>query len=140
LSAKVLDRQRLGKQRIETKQIVQTLLGESKGLGWANHPAVLMWKGHEYQLCIFGVWTCREWILRGYEDNQLTWFVSKSLELSWSGASELYPLWFGNERVHGSHKRKLIWKDPDWYLPRFPEYYGEKFDEEPAYFWPGLVR
>ena len=43
LCARVLDRQRLGKQRVEVLQILQTLLGESTG--WRNHPCVRMWKG-----------------------------------------------------------------------------------------------
>ena len=45
-SAKVLDRQRLGKQRVEGLQILQCLLGIGS-LRWKNHPAVKMWKGAE---------------------------------------------------------------------------------------------
>jgi hypothetical protein len=41
--ARVLDSRRLGKQRVETLQIVRALLVPE--YGWRHHPAVLMWKG-----------------------------------------------------------------------------------------------
>jgi len=39
-SAKCLDYKRLGKQRVEAKQILNILLGETTKAGWTNHPAV----------------------------------------------------------------------------------------------------
>lgn len=42
-SARVLDRQRLGKQRVENMQIITALLDPD--YGWQNHPAVNMWRG-----------------------------------------------------------------------------------------------
>lgn len=65
-SVRALDRQRLGKQRVEAWQILQTLTGESTG--WAHHPAVLMWRGFERALCAYGITVCDEWIRRGYQD------------------------------------------------------------------------
>ena len=44
--AKVLDNKRLGKQRVEAKQIISILTDATKTKGWRSHPAVLMWKGH----------------------------------------------------------------------------------------------
>ena len=41
-SAKALDNKRLGKQRVEVKQILNALDGKSKG--WTNHPATNMWR------------------------------------------------------------------------------------------------
>ena len=41
-SARCLDRQRLGKQRVETAQILRCIVENRTG-GWANHPAVRMW-------------------------------------------------------------------------------------------------
>ena len=46
-SAKCLDYKRLGKQRVEAKQILNILLGETTKTGWRNHPSVLMWYGYE---------------------------------------------------------------------------------------------
>ena len=71
-SASSLDWRRLGKQRIETKQILLTLTGHSSG--WVNHPAVKMWRGHEYSLAFYGCVICEEWRSRGYRDEQLEIF------------------------------------------------------------------
>lgn len=65
-SAEMLDYRRLGKQRVETWQILNTLTGQSSG--WANHPAVKMWRGHETALAIYGYDVCSEWIRQGYKD------------------------------------------------------------------------
>lgn len=44
-SAKVLDRQRLGKQRLEVLDIINALLCIKQG--WKNHPIVKAWRGYE---------------------------------------------------------------------------------------------
>ena len=41
--ARLLDSPRLGKQRVETLQILRAL--ELPDYGWASHPAVRMWRG-----------------------------------------------------------------------------------------------
>lgn len=133
-TSRVLDRQCLGKQRVETKQILQVLLGESSGNGWAAHPATLMWYGFEGQLTIYGLYICSEWRYRGYQDTLFPWFEEKRKELVGHGRPPPpYPDWFGDEEFHLSHRRKLVWKDPEWYCPRFGM---EPIDEEPEYFWP----
>lgn len=43
-SAAALDYRRLGKQRIEAYQILQTLQNPEQR-SWRNHPAVRMWRG-----------------------------------------------------------------------------------------------
>ena len=55
LCAMTLDRQRLGKQRVETLQIMQTIAGLSRGKGWINHPATKMWIGHESYLMLYQI-------------------------------------------------------------------------------------
>jgi len=50
-SVRCLDRQRLGKQRVEALQILNALNGKSKG--WTNHPATKMWCGYEEALCLY---------------------------------------------------------------------------------------
>ena len=65
-NAKVLDRQRLGKQRVEGLQILNTLTGVSTG--WRNHPAVKAWVGHEELLAHYVFAVCDEWTGRGYKD------------------------------------------------------------------------
>jgi hypothetical protein len=42
-SARLLDSPRLGKQRVETLQVLRAL--ELPDYGWASHPVVRMWRG-----------------------------------------------------------------------------------------------
>lgn len=58
-SARVLDAKRLGKQRVEVIQVVRAIT--QPDYGWANHPAVLMWKGHEEALGRYGIVMCNVW-------------------------------------------------------------------------------
>ncbi len=44
----ILDRQRLGKQRVECKQILDIILGRATKKGWAHHPAVKMWSPYQF--------------------------------------------------------------------------------------------
>lgn len=64
---KLLDRQRLGKQRVEALQIYQSLTGS--GTVWANHPISKMWKDNKIGLLKYGLECCLEWKGRGYTDN-----------------------------------------------------------------------
>lgn len=130
-SAKVLDRQRLGKQRIECKQILHALIGTSKG--WVNHPATVMWRGYEHKLCRYGIEVCREWILRGYKDRQHDYFCYwyDNLIRTAGSRSCLYPPWLWDEDLHASHRSNLLRKDP--------EHYGQFGWTEPndlPYVWP----
>lgn len=105
-SAKALDRARLGKQRVEVLQILNTLLRNS--IGWSNHPAVRMWRGHEGSLIVYGQCVCREWILRGYKDTCLEKIGC------YSGPTKL-PAWVGDEEFHSSHRAALLHKNYEWY-------------------------
>lgn len=125
-SSKVLDRQRLGKQRIEAWQILQVLLTENKR-GWDNHPAVLQWAGYEDALRCYGLSMSIEWRKRGYEDNMEKRFRANL------PTDQLFnlPPWLGDERVHSSHRANLLRKMPGFYS----QYnWVEKPSDE--YFWP----
>lgn len=127
-SAAVLDRQRLGKQRVETKQILKALL--LGGSGWANHPAVRMWRGHEGFLAMYGVAVCDEWIARGYKDSLRAEFDALLNPGAVPAASLAPPTWWLGP-IHESHRANLVRKLPDHYGPMWP-------DVDPAmpYFWP----
>lgn len=122
----MLDWQRLGKQRAETKQIFSAL---TSGGGWANHPAALMWRGHEFALLEYGKCICGEWQSRGYSDDQYDWFLSAQLALLNPDTSP--PPWLGDERFHASHRAALLLKNPIWYSQFH-------WQEQPAdnYYWP----
>src|SRR4051812_48344656 len=65
-SAEVLDAPRLGKQRVETLQVLRALeLGE---YGWRSHPVVRMWRGRTPALVAYGLAVVRAWQARGDAD------------------------------------------------------------------------
>ena len=123
-TAQSLDSKRLGKQRVEALQILRANLGLTKG--WVNHPAAVMWRGHEGYLYLYTNAICIEWRNRGYQDG-----VQEQLQ-------ELYanydlqgwdpPWWWGNNEFHKSHRSNLKRKDPVWY--RF------RVREDLPYKWP----
>ena len=100
-TAKCLDYRRLGKQRVETMQILKALSQEN--YGWKNHPATKMWKGYETCLSYYGIVICEEWISRGYNDTCL-YKISQIVEPN-SNAKQ--PNWLGNFEFHNSHKSNL---------------------------------
>src|ERR1700712_5264270 len=65
-SSVVLDDRRLGKQRVETFQILRALTWPE--YAWKNHPAVRMWRGFIPALVAYGLANCDEWIRRGNAD------------------------------------------------------------------------
>jgi hypothetical protein len=132
-SAAVLDDKRLGKQRVETMQIMTALV---EGRGWINHPATKMWKGFECALMEYQWAVCEEWTSRTtgkgipFKDTCLNKTAEIHSKTCNHGAYE-YPSWLGNEEFHLSHQSNLIRKDPTFYRPEFP---GVPSDLE--YVWP----
>lgn len=136
-SARVLDDRRLGKQRVETLQVIRALTYE--GYGWQHHPAVKMWRGHLEALAAYGLAITDEWVRRGHADTcaakmlddlalaDLTEPPRSQQQLA--GAGRLPP-WLGDEALHRSHRSSLLRKDP--------EFYGRVFDEpdDLPYVWP----
>ena len=135
--ARVLDTRRLGKQRVETLQIVRALLVPD--YGWRHHPAVLMWKGHPEALGRYGLEVCGEWRVRGFADTCQpkilahlgllgVELVRGQEELAAAGA---LPPWLGDLALHRSHQSALVRKDPEFYGPRFPG-----VPDDLPYVWP----
>lgn len=130
-TARTLDYRRLwlGKQRVETKQILMALTGESTG--WRNHPATKMWEGYELVLCYYGMVMSTEWKRRGYVDNLFPYFVAKMEELISNGEKfDGLPWFFRNEEFHRSHQSNLMRKAPEFYSKNF----GDVPDDLP-YIW-----
>lgn len=126
-SAAVLDGPRLGKQRVETLQILRALV--LPDYGWQPHPVVGMWRSHVPALVRYGLAMADEWIARGHADSTRR----QILEFAPDPRGPM-PEWLGNEQLHLSHRSNLITKDPGFYTPRFPG--------TPAglpYFWPEPV-
>ncbi|MET9155012.1 MSMEG_6728 family protein [Streptomyces griseoflavus] len=141
-SALVLDRRRLGKQRVEAIQVLRGLI--VPGYGWRRHPAVRMWTGYEEALVRYGLDICRVWRDLGHQDSCAATLVADLAgvrpgapvrgQRELAEAGELPP-WLGEEAVHRSHRSALLRKDPDVYRERFP---GEP-DDLP-YVWPSSDR
>lgn len=126
-SAKVLDTKRLGKQRVECKQIL--LAHFYPDYGWQNHPATNMWRGYSLALARYSLDICIEWRFRGYQDSLLPWFT-EFLENNSQHEPQLPP-WLGDYNFHASHRGNLMRKNPN--------YYGKFcWDESPTlpYVWP----
>lgn len=138
-SARLLDSPRLGKQRVETLQILRAL--ELPDYGWANHPAVLMWRGRTAALVAYGLAMVRVWRDRGFADTtdaQIAEFAPDVVGAAQDdlAAAGLLPSWVGDEALHRSHRSNLVAKDPAFYRARFAELFGPEPDDLP-YVWPG---
>jgi hypothetical protein len=138
-SARLLDSARLGKQRVETLQVLRAL--ELPDYGWASHPVVSMWRGRTPGLVAYGLAMVRVWRERGFADTTerlIGEFAPEVIDVPQPelAAAGLLPSWVGDEELHRSHRSNLIAKDPAFYRPRFTELFGPEPDDLP-YVWPG---
>lgn len=124
-SAALLDYRRLGKQRLECKQLLAALLGQTSG--WRNHPAAKMWAGHEDSLCEYALAICDEWIGRGYKDSLRPHFSALLRTLPHRPP----PRWLGDPAFHAAHRSNLLRKDTPFY-----DRYGWKEPIDLPYVWP----
>ncbi|MBV9872025.1 MAG: MSMEG_6728 family protein [Frankiaceae bacterium] len=139
-SARSLDDRRLGKQRVETLQVMRAIT--QPGYGWRHHPVARMWRGYPEALAAYGLAITEEWTARGYADTCAVKILDDlaaagidrtprtQAELAAAGA---LPPWLGDESVHRSHRSALLRKDP--------AHYGSRFDEpdDLPYVWPDGV-
>ena len=115
-SAAVLDNKRLNKQLLEGRQIYKILANNQTYGAWVNHPAVKMWRGHDSALFEY---------LRAIKDE--CFYRNIQTEKNWNALTEMHennwyrgdniikPAWWGDERVHQSHRNNLYRKDPEHY-------------------------
>lgn len=104
-SASVLDNKRLGKQRVECKQIYLSLTDPD--YAFKKHPAVRMWRKNLGSLVRYAIAICKEWRSRGFADSLLPWFES----LPQDGPD---PEWLGGT-IHTNHRAVLLYKFESWY-------------------------
>jgi hypothetical protein len=104
-------------------------LARARVRGYVHHPAVRMWRDHDWQLINYGntchcalIWLC----------GTVSPF-DQLLEDAWCEApwSPTPPPWLGDPAFHASHRSNLLRKDP--------EHYGKFGWSEPdnlPYVWP----
>jgi len=139
MSAKVLDRQRLGKQRVECLQLLKVLKQgptqtDGKKTPWYHHPAAQMWKGYETGLMLYLYEICSEWSRRGYKDTCWVKAIEVGFRPPNTGQPFLIPDWIGSESFHKSHQSNLLRKNE--------EHYGQYFLGVPndlPYVWPSKI-
>lgn len=133
ITAHDLDTPRLGKQRLETLQILKVLTGETEA--WKNHPAVGMWRGYEMALCNYGSAMCLEWFNRGHKDALAEEFALRQRQIRagepfaigdgiWGpeiSPEFVEPPWRRDKQVLTSHRSNLIRKMSDFYSPKYPD-------------------
>ena len=129
-SARVLDRARLGKQRVEALQVLRALTVPD--YGWRHHPAATMWRGHLPALTAYAVTMADEWIAQGHADTVRSQVLAFAPEVEGLPQQELeLPPWLGEAAFHLSHQSNLVRKDRVYYAPRFPG-----VPDDLPYVWP----
>jgi hypothetical protein len=151
-TAKSLDNKRLNKQALEAWQIMLTNLhldpnnGHRPPRGWFNHPAAVMWRGHEQALLTYIEAMVEEWKGRGYKSTILdkatnTFVFAIENDLTMYEDDVIMPTWIENklllDKLTETHRLALLTKNYEWYSQfDWPEDHGF----QPAtyeYFWPG---
>ncbi|MGV0836750.1 MSMEG_6728 family protein [Mycolicibacterium thermoresistibile] len=137
-TARVLDVRRLGKQRVETIQVVRALT--VPGYGWRHHPAAAMWAGYEEALVRYGLDICAFWSQSGRADTCAATLVTDlragtglatvRSQAELADAAELPP-WLGEDDFHRAHQSALVRKDPAHYRQFFPD-----VPDDLPYLWP----
>lgn len=125
-SAQVLDDKRLGKQRVEAKQIILALTLPE--YGWKHHPATKLWEGKVHDLACYAIAMCKEWKRRGFQDS-LEPFFQEYVDPTLDFTTGRYCGW----QLHESHQANLVWKDYWHYSSSFPLF--SNLIEKPEYFW-----
>jgi hypothetical protein len=129
-SAAALDRSRLGKQRVETLQVLRALT--VPGYGWRHHPAAHMWRGFVPALTKYGLVVTDAWIDAGHGDTVRPQLLAFAPEVDALPQEALdLPPWLGDEAFHRSHQSNLLRKDAEFYGALFPG-----VPDDLPYVWP----
>lgn len=120
-SVSCLDNRRLGKQRAEVKAV----LGMMDRPKFETQPLVKMWRPHLWWLLEYGVASCDEWMIRGFEDNLVDFFLREQARMV-RGEKPEWP-----ESYHSSIRANLLRKDPIHYGK-----FGWKETPVQGYAWP----
>lgn len=149
-TAEFLDNKRLHKQALEAWQILMVLTeldpqgNYRKPKGWANHPAVKMWRGNEFYLLVYIDTMVNEWKRRGFNSS-----IAEKAHETFRIAEQLGKVkanidrptgWLSDDdlvnKVTSTHRLALLAKNYEWYSQfNWPEDTGEPITEY-QYLWP----
>ena len=111
-SLESLDDKRLGKQRVETYQLIAGLEGRltKKGKpytkGRVNHPISQMFRDNIPALKQYLNVSIDVWVARGKNNTMEKEVIDEEVVM---------PSWFGNEELHRSHRANLLRKNTNYY-------------------------
>ncbi len=125
-SVRCLDPKRLG------NQIYREFLTLIRG-GWPNHPVARMWVDYKSALATYALCGLAELSRRGYDyPHHCDTFKA------YLSPETILPPFVGDDRLHGSHRAALLYKNPEWYgrfgwseSPATPDINGRL-----PYYWP----
>lgn len=104
-SVRCLDPSRLGNQIYrEAKTLISG--------GWPHHPASKMWWGCEASLALYCLYGLQELQSRGHQYDRWVLYYTSILNDQGFAVGDHPPLpsWFGDDRVHSSHRSALLRK------------------------------
>lgn len=134
-SLEALDTRRLGKQRVEARQLIDALEGAILPNGrtsrWINHPACKMWRGYTNAL-------------RSYYNTALEVFQKRGgnnviLQVLQVPTGVTLPPWLGWDFFHRTHRAQLLRKaneNPTRYLSWYSKFGWLEKPGEFDYIWP----
>jgi hypothetical protein len=119
-TALTLDNKRLNKQILECYQILNVLSNDDPHAGWRNHPAVKMWRGHEWGLYNYAMTMVDEANERGIKTENNVRNLKNLSERMYQYWGVDNPGWMDDKkvmaRVTTTHKANLYRKDPEFYF------------------------
>lgn len=146
-TAYALDSKRLNKQILECYQILNVISNPSPTAGWRNHPAVKMWRGHEFALWDYVnimIIEANNRNIKTDKNYENLWRLRSTYGLLWGQG---LPSWMSDKkavkRVTTTHKANLFKKAPELY-PQFAKFVNHKNNkpccDKCQYYWVTHVK
>lgn len=110
------------KQQANNISITMDALHEVSHIHLSTSPWAAMWRGHEVMLCEYGITLVEEHISRTESEELVSVLDNLRWHLDNASTGEFSmdkPAWFGDTRVHDSHKSLLLRLDKFWYRQHF---------------------
>jgi hypothetical protein len=130
-SAETLDQSRAGNQC--WRESLTLFRGK-----WPHHPAHQLFAGHTGAFALYNLNLIEHVYNNGWcrEEIYQKWYNFWA-EIAAANDDSL-PLWWGDERIHSTHRAALLYKDPDWYgqYGWTEEPRGPGADGKLQYVWP----